>query len=270
VRGYTEGRPLLAWREHLISATPRDDLHSLASAAAPSVGSGWGARIAALGVRTRDGVRFAGRLVRQATNAVSPRAILGVTPILVFALLREVVGTEAAVIGGFAASVIALGLNWQHGRAISGLVLLSVAVITVCTASALIVGDERLFLANDPIVDFIMATVFLGSVALRRPLIGPVAHEVAPRLGPVLDPRHRAFYIATLFVAAMNLLQGGTRFTLLATLDIREYIVFGMATQWSFGLVMVLACAWFIGRAAMARGLRVKDLFSTAAEPARP
>lgn len=49
------------------------------------------------------------RLLGVATTLVNPRAILAVTLLLVFALLREVAGTEVAIAGGLAASVATLG-----------------------------------------------------------------------------------------------------------------------------------------------------------------
>ena len=180
-----------------------------------------------------------------------PRALLGALPIFIFLGLRQVVGVEIAIVGGFGASLLVYLVNRAQSGVILALSTLAIVIGAIAAILALWHGDERVYFAGDPAWDFIMATLALGSMAMRRPLAGLVIHELVPGLRTVLPPRHAVFYVISLLVAFLFLFHGTVRTSLLLTDgSIERYIVLSRTVQWPTVALMVALIVWMVRRAA--------------------
>lgn len=180
-----------------------------------------------------------------------PRALLGALPIFIFLGLRQVIGVEPAILGGFSASVAVYVLNRGHAGPILGLSTLALAIGALATAAALWQGSEHLYFAGDPAWDIVMAFIAFATIAIRRPIAAPLIYEVIPALRTDLHPRHAAFYLINVLFGLLFLVHGAARTWLLVTEDsIERYIVLSRLIQWPTVAAMLLLTMWLVQRAA--------------------
>lgn len=71
---------------------------------------------------------------------------------------------------------------WRHatGREVSGLLVLSLVILTVRTVVSLAVGSSFLYFVQPVFEDLAVAALFLGSLCTARPLIGRMAPDFCP------------------------------------------------------------------------------------------
>lgn len=180
-----------------------------------------------------------------------PRSLLGALPIFVFLGLRQVVGVEIAIAGGFSTSLMVYLINRGEAGAILAISTLAIVIGAIAAVFGLWYSSEYVYFAGDPAWDFIMAALTLGSIAARRPLAGIVIHELVPDLQRRLPPRHAVFYVISLLVGFLFLFHGVVRTSLLLTEDsIERYIVLSRMVQWPTVALMVLLIVWMVRRAA--------------------
>ena len=182
-------------------------------------------------------------------SQVNPRIGMTIIPVLVFWSIRQVAIPEVAIAAGFIASLIVFFINRRHG-VIGALAVVSMLIVGGGALVGIITGNEKAFLANDPVGDFIVTTLTLGSIIIRRPLFGLLAREFVPALKNILEPRHTIFYITTLLLAGMNAMQGTARLYLLQNLSVDEYLIWSRVVSYSLNIVMFIIAYNLIGRAA--------------------
>ena len=129
------------------------------------------------------------------------------------------------------------------------LALLGLIVVGGASVVGIILDSDKAYLASDPIGDFIIALVFLGSVVVRRPLLGVIVRELFPRLATVINEQHRVFYLLSLAWAVQNVATGVVRIFLLQELSTDGYILWSRVVSWPVGIALLLISAYFIGRA---------------------
>src|SRR3954452_14276324 len=76
--------------------------------------------------------------------------------------------------------VSAMSWRWATNRRVSGLLLLTVGILTAKTAVTLATGNTFIYFAQPVLVDLTVATVFLGSLGSSRPVIARLAPEFYP------------------------------------------------------------------------------------------
>ena len=177
-----------------------------------------------------------------------PIAILSILPIVVFWVVRRFAETEIAIGAGFGTSLIVFTLARRRG-VIGLLALLGLIVVGGASVVGIILDSDKAYLASDPIGDFIIALVFLGSVVVRRPLLGVIVRELFPRLATVINEQHRVFYLLSLAWAVQNVATGVVRIFLLQELSTDGYILWSWVVSWPVGIALLLISAYFIGRA---------------------
>lgn len=182
-------------------------------------------------------------------SQVNPRIGMTIIPVLVFWSVRQVAIPEVAIAAGFIASLTVFFINRRHGI-IGALAVVSMLIVGGGALVGIITGNEKAFLANDPVGDFIVTTLTLGSIIIRRPLFGLLAREFVPALKNILEPRHTVFYITTLLLTVMNAMQGTARLYLLQNLSVDEYLIWSRVVSYSLNIVMFIIAYNLIGRAA--------------------
>ena len=182
----------------------------------------------------------------EATRAVSPPSrpapphLRDVVRRVAVSLLTAVVApavlftTSLVLFGVVTAMVVALAwmltaLAWRHatGRTVSGLLVLTFAIMTVKTAITLATGSTFIYFVQPVVVDATVATLFLGSLRSGRPLVArlapdfyPMAPEVAAR------PRiQRLFRRLTLLWGLVIVAKGSITLWLLLSMSTVHFVV---------------------------------------------
>ena len=184
-------------------------------------------------------------------EAVNPRIGLSLLPVLVFWIVRRRAGPELAIGAGFAASALVFASNRGPRGVVGTLAIAGFAVTGGAAAVGLVFGSEKAYLANDAAGDFLIAFIAAASIYLRRPIVGLIALELAPRLRPVLDARHRVFVLCTLLVVGTNVAQGVVRIALLQNLSVDAYLLWSRVVSWPLSIVGFAVIFTLIRRAAL-------------------
>ncbi len=102
-----------------------------------------------------------------------------VPAVLLWATMQLFDVTTAVVV---ALSWMAALMGWRHvtGRPVSGLLLLSLGVLTVKTAFTLVTGNTFVYFVQPVFADVAVSAIFLGSLVRGRPVIARLAPEFYP------------------------------------------------------------------------------------------
>jgi hypothetical protein len=179
----------------------------------------------------------------------NPAILVTVLPVAVFWIVRQIAATQIAIGMGFATSLIVFRYTRRQGvigyLAVGGIVVVGGAALV-----GLVLDSDKAFLANDPVNDFIGFVLFMGSVAIRRPLVGLLTCEIFPKLTELVDPKHRVFYVLTVLWAVQNLGTGIIRIFLLDELSVDGYILWSRVVTWPIALALFALSAYMVGRVA--------------------
>lgn len=148
-------------------------------------------------------------------------------PALLFYLALALSGVPAAVITALTWSYGALVWRWATKRRTSGLLLLTVAILTVRTAITLSTGNTFIYFFQPVVSDGLVALVFLASLATATPVVArlaadfyPMDHDVAAR-----HEIRQLFWRLTLLWGCVGLAKGGIGFWLLESQSLISFVV---------------------------------------------
>ena len=185
---------------------------------------------------------------------VNLAAVANLLPVVLYVVVRHAAGTQIGIGVAFLALIVVFALNRRRG-VMGGIALLSLIIATGASVAGILLNSDIAFLLRDPIGDFLTAGVILGSLALRRPLLGLVAREVSPRFVGGVDLQCRLFYLLTLLWAGQILATGGVRvFLFLQGLAPDSYIVWSRAASWPAGLAVIVVTGVLLVRAGRRTG----------------
>jgi hypothetical protein len=179
---------------------------------------------------------------------INPRFGLVILPVAVFLLVRRLASPEIAIGAGFVTSLIVFFINRQSG-ATGILAVLGMVIVGGAAIVGIVLGSEKAYLMNDPISDYLIMAVALGSIVFRRPLFSLFARELVPAVERVLEPRHSVFYLTTWLVVAVNAVQGTTRVVLLQNLSVDHYLLVSKPMGWTLSFALLVATYVLIARA---------------------
>jgi hypothetical protein len=157
--------------------------------------------------------------VSLATAVFAPAALLWV--------MLVIFNVAAAVIVALAWMLGAMGWRWATKRPVSGLLLLTLGIMTVRTAFTLATGNTFIYFAQPVFADFAVATIFLGSFWSARPVIARLAPDFYPMSPAVAArPEMRAlFRRLTLMWGLVILAKGAITLWLLETLGTVNFVL---------------------------------------------
>jgi intracellular septation protein A len=150
-----------------------------------------------------------------------------VVPAVVLWAAMAMFNVVTAVIAALAWMVGAVAWRWRTKRPVSGLLLLTVGILTVKTAFTLATGNTFVYFAQPVLVDVAVATVFLASLASSRPVIARLAPEFFPMSAGVASrPEVRSlFRRLTLMWGLVILVKAGLTLWLLETLSTVDFVL---------------------------------------------
>lgn len=132
-----------------------------------------------------------------------------------------------AVLVCLAWMILAMGWRYATGRPVSGLLLLSLAILTIKTAFTLVTGSSFVYFVQPVVADLAVSAMFLGSLWTRRPVIARLAPDFYPMSAAVADrPEIRAHLRRlTLLWGLVILVKGGITLWLLEALSTADFVV---------------------------------------------
>ncbi len=175
------------------------------------------------------------------------RVLEALIPVAVFLLVDRLAPVRAAIGASFAAAAVVFWRNRRSG-VIRFLNVVGFTVVALSAAAGLWLGDARPFVAQNMTSDFLVAALSLGSIAVRRPLVGLVLLELIPSLRQRLAPDEPPFVRLTAVNAVLNLGTGAMRLAMLHHLEPAEYVIVSRAAGLPFTLAFYALCAAVIAR----------------------
>jgi len=157
--------------------------------------------------------------VSLATAVVAP-AVLFLTTLVIF-------NVAAAVIIALAWMAGAMCWRWATNRPVSGLLLLTLGIMTVRTVFTLATGNTFVYFVQPVFADFTVAAIFLGSLWTARPAIARLAPDFYP-IDEALAARpgmRALFRRLTLMWGLVILVKGGVTLWLLVTLSTVSFVL---------------------------------------------
>ena len=157
--------------------------------------------------------------VSLATAVFAPAALLWV--------MLVIFNVATAVLVALAWMVGAMGWRWATKRRVSGLLLLTLGIMTVRTAFTLVTGNTFIYFVQPVFADFAVAAIFLGSLWSARPVIARLAPDFYPMSAEVAArPEMRAlFRRLTLMWGLVILVKGSITLWLLETLSTVNFVL---------------------------------------------
>jgi hypothetical protein len=157
--------------------------------------------------------------VSLATAVFAPAALLWV--------MLVIFNVAIAVLVALAWMVGAMGWRWATKRRVSGLLLLTLGIMTLRTAFTLITGNTFIYFVQPVFADFAVAAIFLGSLWSARPVIARLAPDFYPMSAAVAArPEMRAlFRRLTLMWGLVILVKGTITLWLLESLSTVNFVL---------------------------------------------
>jgi hypothetical protein len=154
-----------------------------------------------------------------ATAVFAPALLLWATLVL-FNVATAVIVALAWMLG-------AMSWRWATKRPVSGLLLLTLGIMTVRTAFTLATGNTFIYFVQPVFADFAVAVIFLGSLRSARPVIARLAPDFYPMDAAIAArPEIRAlFRRLTLMWGLVILVKGCVTLWLLESLGTVNFVL---------------------------------------------
>jgi hypothetical protein len=148
-------------------------------------------------------------------------------PAVLFYVCLATINVWAALVAALAWCYGASAWRMATKRSRSGLLMLTVAVLTARTAFALASGDTFLYFLQPAVSDAVVAAVFFASLATARPVVARLASDFFPMSADVAKrPRiQRLFWHLTLLWALVCLGKASVTVSLLVSQSTMTFVV---------------------------------------------
>ncbi len=176
-----------------------------------------------------------------------------VIPAILFYVTLVAINVWAALVAALAWSYSAIGWRMATKRRASGLLFLTVTVMTIRTFVALGSGDTTLYFLQPILTDAFLATVFFVSLATARPVVARLAGDFYPMDKDVAKrPRiQRLFWHLTLMWALLALGKATLTLWLLQSQSLETFVLFKSVSMVSINLLAIattVTASFFVAR----------------------
>jgi intracellular septation protein A len=169
-----------------------------------------------------------------------------VGPMLVFYAAWKLLGLTAGIVGATAIALVIFA--WERRRARTGLGAAIGLILALTQAAAgLATGSAVAYFAPGIVANILYGLVFIGSVALGRPLAGVFAQETYP-FPPAVKASvtfRRVFSRVSLAWGAYLLLRSGVRLLVLTRQDVDLIVAVNVATGVPFTAALTAWSIWY-------------------------
>lgn len=189
------------------------------------------------------------RLPALARHAL-PNVLEGtVIPVTVFFVTMRLVGVWGALIAGLCWAYGALAWRLISRRRIPGLLLLGAATLTARSGVAFATGSVFVYFLQPTLGTALVATAFLVSVTIKRPLAERLAHDFCPLPPALLANGHvrRFFLRVSLLWAFVGIANVSVTLWLLLSQSIGTFVIARSATSLVLtGGAIAISTIWFL------------------------
>ena len=172
---------------------------------------------------------------------IDPVVLLGFAPVAIYLLFDRFWDVRPAIAGAVIVAAIVFVVQRRlrpKARVVFMISMLGLGLMIAFGIAGLIWDDGNLFWTADPVDDFATATIFLSSVVLGRPIVGPFARELFPDLADRLPGEHRVWRTITIVWGLKMLATGVLRLWLLDELDAGTYVWIRTLIAWPINLAL--------------------------------
>ena len=151
-----------------------------------------------------------------------------VIPAVMFFVIVKTVSAPAAMAAVLIWAYTAILRRVIRGRKVPAILMLATLGLTVRTAVGLVSGSTFAYFIQPIATTVALAAVFLGSVAIGRPIIARLAHDFCP-LAPGVGDRPavlRLFGGLTLLWACVHIVTAALTFGMLTTMPVATFVAF--------------------------------------------
>jgi hypothetical protein len=165
------------------------------------------------------------RALASLTTAVVAPSVLFAATLMTFDVMAAVTVALAWVVG-------ATYWRWATGRPVSGLLMLTLGIMTIRTGFTLATGNTFVYFVQPVFADAAVAALFLGSLATARPLVARLAPDFYPvDAALAARPRiRRLFRRLTLLWGLVVVVKGSVTLWLLVSLSTVHYVLIQSST----------------------------------------
>ncbi len=148
-------------------------------------------------------------------------------PAVLFYVCLATISVWAALVAALAWCYGASAFRMATKRQRSGLLMLTVAILTARTVFALASGDTFLYFLQPAVTDVVVAVVFIASLVTARPVVARLASDFFPMTAEVASrPRiQRLFWRLTLLWALVCLGKAAVTVSLLVSQSTMTFVV---------------------------------------------
>jgi hypothetical protein len=193
--------------------------------------------------------------LRTIARHVLPRIVEGtVVPVTLLMITLRILGPQGAMFTGLVWVYSAIGTRLVLRRRVPGILFLGAATLTARTAISLASGSTIVYFLQPSLGTALVATAFLVSVPLGRPLAGKLAADFCPLPDDVYTNEHvrRFFRNISLLWAFAHASNATITIWLLFTQSLGTFVVARVAVSWTVMIgTIIVSALWF--RASMAR-----------------
>lgn len=150
-----------------------------------------------------------------------------ILPALLFYVVLVRFGAGAAMVATLAWSYTALIRRLLRRDRVPVILLLGVGGLTARTLVGVLSGSAAMYFVQPVVTTGVMAAVFLGSLAVRRPVVAALALDFCP-VGPEITARpgvRRLFRRLTALWAGVHVATGTATLALLVTLPLPSFVL---------------------------------------------
>jgi uncharacterized membrane protein len=190
---------------------------------------------------------------------------------------RHLLENTVAPLGAFYIALVTLGLTWAfvsglalcygtvavrliRRQKVPALLLLAVALITARAVIGLTTGSAFLYFLQPSLGNFAIGALFLGTVAVGRPIIAKLAGEFCGFPEEVVGHhRLRSFFRqVSLIWATVFCINGAVAIWMLVSVPLRQYLLFSMSSSTGVILLGVGSSFWLFRRSMQRAGLQIR------------
>jgi hypothetical protein len=198
--------------------------------------------------------------IRTIVRHAAPRLIEGtVIPLALLMITLRTVGTHGAMLAGVVWVYAALGVRVVLRRPIPGILLLGAATLTARTIIALLSGSIVVYFLQPSLGTVLVATAFLVSVPLNRPLAAKLATDFCPLPDDMRANAHvrRFFRQISLLWAFTQACNATITIWLLLTQSMSTFVVGRVAVSWIMMITAITASTLWFRRSMAHHGITV-------------
>jgi uncharacterized membrane protein len=141
--------------------------------------------------------------------------------------MLQLFNVTTAILVALSWMVALMGWRYATRRPVSGVLLLSLGILTVKTGFTLVTGNTFVYFVQPVFADIAVAAIFLGSLRTARPVIARLAPEFYPMSAAVAARPEICglFRRLTLMWGLVILAKGGITLWLLVALSTADFVL---------------------------------------------